>query len=122
MLQQNKNSSQMKRKIFLRLPTEAEWEYACRAGTTTPFYIAESPSAEDANYYGHYPYQIEENYFSQGNLEVPPGEYRETTVAVGSFEANPFGLYDMYGNVGEWIWDAYGAYPEEEQTDPTFDL
>lgn len=102
-----------------RLPTEAEWEYACRAGTTTPFYIAESPSAEDANYYGHYPYQIEENYFSQGNLEVQPGEYRETTVAVGSFEANPFGLYDMYGNVGEWTWDVYGAYPEEEQTDPT---
>lgn len=102
-----------------RLPTEAEWEYACRAGTTTPFYIAESPSAEDANYYGHYPYQIEENYFSQGNLEVQPGEYRETTVAVGSFEANPFGLYDMYGNVGEWTWDAYGAYPEEDQTDPT---
>lgn len=102
-----------------RLPTEAEWEYACRAGTTTPFYIAESPSAEAANYYGHYPYQIEENYFSQGDLEVQPGEYRETTVAVGSFEANPFGLYDMYGNVGEWTWDVYGAYPEDEQTDPT---
>lgn len=102
-----------------RLPTEAEWEYACRAGTTTPFYIENSPSAEEANYYGHYPYQIEENYFSQGNLEVQPGEYRQTTVAVGSFSPNPLGLYDMYGNVGEWVWDYYGAYPTEEQTDPT---
>lgn len=102
-----------------RLPTEAEWEYACRAGTTTPFYMEISPSAEDANYYGHYPYMIEENYFSQDNLEVQPGEYRQTTVSVGSFEANPLGLYDMYGNVGEWTWDAYGAYETEDQTDPT---
>ena len=102
-----------------RLPTEAEWEYACRAGTTTPFYMEDSPSAEDANYYGHYPYRIEENYFSQGNLEVQPGEYRQTTVSVGSFEANPLGLYDMHGNVGEWTWDAYGAYETAEQTDPT---
>lgn len=101
-----------------RLPTEAEWEYACRAGTTTPFYMEVSPSAEEANYYGHYPYMIEENYFSQGNLEVQPGEYRQTTVNVGSFSANPFGLYDMYGNVDEWTWDAYGAYPAEAQTDP----
>ena len=102
-----------------RLPTEAEWEYACRAGTTTPFYMEGSPSADDANYYGHYPYMIEENYFSQDNLEVRPGEYRQTTVSVGSFQANPLGLYDMYGNVGEWTWDAYGAYGTEEQTDPT---
>ena len=101
-----------------RLPTEAEWEYACRAGTTTPFYIENSPSAEDANYYGHYPYEIEDNYFSQGNLEVKPGEYRETTVPVDSFSENPYGLYNMHGNVSEWVWDYYGEYPTEEQTDP----
>lgn len=101
-----------------RLPTEAEWEYACRAGTATPFYIAASPSADEANYYGHYPYGIEDNYFSQGNLTVKPGEYRKTTLPVGSFEPNPNGLYDMYGNVGEWVFDYYGAYPTEAQTDP----
>jgi sulfatase modifying factor 1 len=101
-----------------RLPTEAEWEYACRAGTTTPFYMENSPSAEEANYYGHYPYEIEDNYFSQGNLQVQPGEYRQTTIAVGSFSENPYGLYDMHGNVGEWVWDYYGEYPTEEQTDP----
>ena len=102
-----------------RLPTEAEWEYACRAGTTTPFYIENSPSAEDANYYGHYPYEIENNYFSQGNLQVQPGEYRQTTVPVDSFSENPYGLYNMHGNVSEWVWDYYGEYPTEEQSDPT---
>lgn len=101
-----------------RLPTEAEWEYACRAGTTTPFYMENSPSAEEANYYGHYPYEIEDNYFSQGNLQVQPGEYRQTTAQVGSFSENPYGLYGMHGNVGEWVWDYYGEYPAEEQTDP----
>ncbi len=102
-----------------RLPTEAEWEYACRAGTTTPFNTENSPSADEVNYYGHYPYQIEENYFSQGNLSTRPGQYRETTVAVGSFAPNAYGLYDMHGNVSEWVWDFYGDYDAAAQTDPT---
>ena len=101
-----------------RLPTEAEWEYACRAGTDTPFNTKNSPSAEEANYYGHYPYEIEGNYFSQDDLDTQPGQYRETTVEVGSFSPNAFGLYDMHGNVSEWVWDYYGAYGTGEQTDP----
>ena len=101
-----------------RLPTEAEWEYACRAGTQTPFNTETSISADESNYWGHYPYLIEDNYFNQSNLETRPGVYRETTVAVGSFQPNAWGFYDMHGNVGEWVWDYYGDYPTEAQTDP----
>ena len=102
-----------------RLPTEAEWEYACRAGTTTPFNTETSISPEECNYYGHYPYEIEDHYFSQGSLATRPGEYRQTTVPVASFSPNRWGLYNMHGNVGEWVWDYYGAYDTEDQTDPT---
>ena len=102
-----------------RLPTEAEWEYACRAGTETPFNTEKSPDASEANFYGHYPYEIEENYFDDSVLEAKPGEYRQTTVEVGSFAPNPWGLYDCHGNVNEWCWDYYGEYDPENKTDPT---
>ena len=102
-----------------RLPTEAEWEYACRAGTTTPFNTETSISPEESNYYGHYPYEIEDNYFSQGNLSTKPGEYRQTTVAVDSFSPNAWGLYNMHGNVSEWVWDYYGEYNTADVADPT---
>ena len=102
-----------------RLPTEAEWEYACRAGTTTPFNLEHSIGADEANFYGHYPYEIEENYFSQQKLSTKPGIYRAETIKVGSFTPNKLGLYDMHGNVGEWCWDIYAAYDKNASTNPT---
>ena len=102
-----------------RLPTEAEWEYACRAGTATPFNLEKSLDATEANFYGHYPYEIEENYFNDSVLEARPGQYRAQTVAVGGFTPNAWGLYDCHGNVNEWCWDYYGAYDEAPDADPT---
>ena len=102
-----------------RLPTEAEWEYACRAGTLAPFNTIHAVSPEEANYYGHYPYEIEENYFDDSVLETRPGRYRQTTVDVGSFDPNPWGLYNMHGNVNEWCWDLYGEYDLTDTVDPT---
>jgi formylglycine-generating enzyme required for sulfatase activity len=90
-----------------RLPTDAEWEYACRAGTTTPFSTGNNITTDQANYDGDYPYN-----------NNPKGEDRGRTVPVGSFAPNPWGLYDMHGNVFEWCWDWYGAYAAEAQTDP----
>lgn len=102
-----------------RLPTEAEWEYACRAGTATPFNLERSLDADDANFYGYYPYEIEENYFDDSVLEARPGEYRGKTVEVGSFAPNAWGLYDIHGNVNEWCWDWYGPYDLGRTDNPT---
>jgi formylglycine-generating enzyme required for sulfatase activity/predicted Ser/Thr protein kinase len=82
-------------KIY-RLPSEAEWEYACRAGTTTPFYFGPTITADLANYNGDYTYG-----------SAPKGVYREETTDVGSFPPNAFGLYDMHGNVWEWCQDVW---------------
>ncbi len=79
-----------------RLPSEAEWEYACRAGTTTPFYFGETITGELANY------RASETYAGEAK-----GEYREETTSVGQFLPNAFGLYDMHGNVWEWCADTW---------------
>ncbi|MEH2079441.1 MAG: formylglycine-generating enzyme family protein, partial [Nostoc sp.] len=79
-----------------RLPSEAEWEYACRAGTKTPFYFGETITTDLVNYNGDYPYG-----------SAPKGEFRQQTTNVGKFPPNSFGLYDMHGNVWEWCQDVY---------------
>ena len=79
-----------------RLPSEAEWEYACRAGTTTPFYFGDTIKPDLVNYDGNNPYGA-----------APKGLYRKQTTDVGSFPPNPFGLYDMHGNVWELCSDRW---------------
>ena len=79
-----------------RLPSEAEWEYACRAGTKTPFHFGKTINSNLANYDGNYTYAAEAE-----------GEARGQTTKVGSFPPNAFGLYDMHGNVWEWCSDSW---------------
>ncbi|MDJ0796617.1 MAG: bifunctional serine/threonine-protein kinase/formylglycine-generating enzyme family protein [Calothrix sp. MO_167.B12] len=79
-----------------RLPSEAEWEYACRAGTTKPFYFGKTITTDLVNYNGIYTY-----------ASAPKGEYRRETTDVGIFPPNAFGLYDMHGNVFEWCADPW---------------
>lgn len=78
-----------------RLPSEAEWEYACRAGTTTPFYFGETITDRLANY------------DASTDADKPKGQYRGETTSVGQFPPNAFGLYDMHGNVWEWCADTW---------------
>jgi len=94
-----------------RLPSEAQWEYACRAGTSTPFYFGETLTTEVANYNGEFVYRGE-----------PKGVYRHTTTVVDQFPPNAFGLHDLHGNLWEWCADAwhdsYDGAPTDDRVWP----
>ena len=92
------------------LPTEAQWEYACRAGTTTPFNTGDFLTNLQANYNWAVPYNGGTN-----SVTTSPGK----TQPVGSYAPNAYGLYDMHGNVWEWCADWYFIYPTTAQTNPT---
>ncbi|MDU9048740.1 MAG: formylglycine-generating enzyme family protein [Candidatus Electrothrix sp. Rat3] len=93
--------------LELDLPSEAQWEYACRAGTSTPFSFGADITPEHVNYDGNFPYADGEK-----------GEYREETVDVKDLPCNDWGLYQMHGNVWEWCRDWFGDYSDEIAIDP----
>ncbi|MCP4695392.1 MAG: SUMF1/EgtB/PvdO family nonheme iron enzyme [Gammaproteobacteria bacterium] len=93
--------------LELCLPAETEWEYACRAGTDTPFWFGNNISPKQVNYNGNYPY-----------VGGKKGVFRDETVEVKTLPCNAWGLYQMHGNVREWCADWYGSYPDKPVTDP----
>jgi formylglycine-generating enzyme required for sulfatase activity/flavodoxin len=101
-----------------RLLTEAEWEYAARAGTTTVFSAGNQITSANANFQGSYPYLIEENYVTHRDSSVVTSSSRGETISVDSLEPNGFGLYNAHGNVSEWCFDYYGPYELGQAADP----
>jgi formylglycine-generating enzyme required for sulfatase activity len=109
--QQQQASGQIFTNWLYRLPTESEWEYACRAGTSTPFYCGSNLDSTLANFDGEYPYVA-----GIGTSNNPNGIYLDQTTNVGSYPPNASGLYDMAGNVWEWCQDWYSVYPTNSVT------
>lgn len=105
--QQERNAGRLPTGYEYRLPTEAEWEYACRAGTTTATAFGDSLSSTQANFNGQAPYG-----------GAPTGPNVQRTAQVGSYAPNAWGLYDMHGNLSEWCLDWSSAYFAGSETDP----
>lgn len=101
-----------------RLLIEAEWEYAARGGTSTIYSFGDQVHSDYANFEGSYPYLIEENYVSRRDPSVVTSRNRGETIPVDELPANPFGLFQMLGNVSEWVFDYYGPYDLANTQDP----
>ena len=92
----------------VELPTETEWEYACRAGTETPFYFGATISSKQANFNGEHPYG-----------GAAKSEFLQRTAKVGSYPSNALGLFDMHGNVAQWCKDLFRKGTETEDKEAT---
>ena len=109
------NQLRINTELKIQIPTEAQWEYACRAGTTTAYNYGNQADGSEFNCMGF-------NKWTKKSLSFgceKPGHFLDKTSIVGSYESNAWGLFDMHGNVSEWCSDFYEPYPFEDAIDPT---